>query len=315
MERQDSDSEKFITSSLISFINEHIHSSRLSSLDEIVLSYVVTVLENLVTERFQDLSDLFDAEEFCEMLSAYFPEFSSIPQKVVSEWVFALVTSLKQPAKKDEASKEDIAFESLLGEIDREPRTKRYSESSSDSSCNGSKKSSSNRTPRVSETSDSEADVADIIQRLQLEEKTQTLIEMFPSLARIDAQNLVSLSNGDLEKSVQMVLLQMEGDGLNHTHSQSLSSLPSKARFGAKSDVDEKVLKDRIVARYGFIDQAEDSKEFRPAPPKVEPKKLVRYRESQVVSTKGERYSEVRIKDGEEIKPKTYISKPHRQSN
>lgn len=65
-----------------------------------MLSYVVTVLENLATERDEDLTDCFDVEEFCEMLTAYFPEFASIPQSVVSTWIFELVTSLKNSANK-----------------------------------------------------------------------------------------------------------------------------------------------------------------------------------------------------------------------
>ncbi len=49
-----------------------------------------------------------------------------------------------------------------------------------------------------------------------------------------------------------------------------LSSIEIQASGLLKSSVkDEKVLKDRIVARYGFIDQAEDSKEFRPPPLKT----------------------------------------------
>jgi hypothetical protein len=41
-----------------------------------------------------------------------------------------------------------------------------------------------------------------------------------------------------------------------------------------------------------------------------EPKKLVRYRGGQVVSTKGERFTEVAVnKDGEEVKIRSYISK------
>lgn len=64
-------------------------------MDEIVLNYVVTVLENLATET-GSLEDLFDVEEFCEMLSAYFPEFEKIPHAVVTEWIFELVDSLRK---------------------------------------------------------------------------------------------------------------------------------------------------------------------------------------------------------------------------
>lgn len=36
------------------------------------------------------------------------------------------------------------------------------------------------------------------------------MMEMFPTLQKIDAQNFVALANGDLEKAVQMVLVQLE---------------------------------------------------------------------------------------------------------
>lgn len=66
-----------------------------STLDEIVLNYVVTVLENLACET-GSLDDFFDVEEFYEMLSAYFPEFEKIPHTVVTEWIFELVESLRK---------------------------------------------------------------------------------------------------------------------------------------------------------------------------------------------------------------------------
>lgn len=72
-----------------------------SSVDEIILSYVVTVLENLASEiSMGPLEDVFDVEEFCEMLTAYFPEFSSIPHAVVSQWVFDLVDSIRKSNNK-----------------------------------------------------------------------------------------------------------------------------------------------------------------------------------------------------------------------
>lgn len=42
---------------------------------------------------------------------------------------------------------------------------------------------------------------------------------------------------------------------------------------------------------------------------------MVRYREGQVVSTKGERYTEVQInKDGEETKVRGYLHKPNKNN-
>lgn len=56
------------------------------------------------------------------------------------------------------------------------------------------------------------------------------------------------------------------------------------------------------------MDKNATSKEYKPVIPKVEPKKLVRYRDNKIVSLKGERYTEVRQDDdGELKKPKKSI--------
>lgn len=41
------------------------------------------------------------------------------------------------------------------------------------------------------------------------------------------------------------------------------------------------------------MDRNADQKEHKPLIPKIEPKKLVRYRDNKIVSLKGERYTEV----------------------
>lgn len=57
------------------------------------------------------------------------------------------------------------------------------------------------------------------------------------------------------------------------------------------------------------MDQSAEIKEYKPVVPKIEPKKLVRYRDNKIVSLKGERYTEVRKDDdGELRKPKKPIS-------
>lgn len=57
------------------------------------------------------------------------------------------------------------------------------------------------------------------------------------------------------------------------------------------------------------MDSNSESKEYKPVVPKIEPKKLVRYRDNKIVSLKGERYTEVRGDgDAELRKPKKPIS-------
>jgi len=74
-----------------------------STLDEIVLNYVATVLESLATESGK-LEDSFDVEEFCEMLSAYFPGFESISHALVTQWICDLVDNLRKEAEKGQWS-------------------------------------------------------------------------------------------------------------------------------------------------------------------------------------------------------------------
>lgn len=47
-----------------------------SSVDEIVMSYIIGVLESL--ESANEPEDAFDVIEFAEMMSAYIPAFSTI---------------------------------------------------------------------------------------------------------------------------------------------------------------------------------------------------------------------------------------------
>lgn len=74
--------------------------------------------------------------------------------------------------------------------------------------------------------------------------------------------------------------------------------------------IDDSELKHRIIERYSYIDKDADVKEHKPVVPKVEPKKLVRYRDNKIVSLKGERFTEVKKgEDGEELT----LKKPKKQ--
>ena len=58
-------------------------------MDDIVLSYVVGILEDLGEDE-----DVFDVEGFTDMLAAYIPEFSDIRPEQVCEWIFDLSSEL-----------------------------------------------------------------------------------------------------------------------------------------------------------------------------------------------------------------------------
>lgn len=62
-------------------------------MDEIVLNYCVSILEELGEN--QDHDD-FDVEGFCEMMQAFVEEFSTIPQVEVATWMFELEARLRE---------------------------------------------------------------------------------------------------------------------------------------------------------------------------------------------------------------------------
>lgn len=67
------------------------------------------------------------------------------------------------------------------------------------------------------------------------------------------------------------------------------------------------------MAKYGYVEVSQDERTHQPVLHKQDEKKLVRYRDNQVVSTKGERFSLVKQEESEEVK-KTYVNiKPARK--
>lgn len=63
-------------------------------MDEIVLSYVASILEELGSDAGQE--DIFDVESFSEMLTAYFPDFASISHTAICDWIFELSAQLSK---------------------------------------------------------------------------------------------------------------------------------------------------------------------------------------------------------------------------
>ncbi|RUS78789.1 hypothetical protein EGW08_013439, partial [Elysia chlorotica] len=111
------------------------------------------------------------------------------------------------------------------------------------------------------------------------------LLEMFPSACSMEARHCLRLAGGDLDRAAQLVLDRQE------------SGQAIAAGGNVTTKVGEKYvcLKNEIFHyRYSFVDTEEDKRTYRPPPPKGEAKKLVRYRDGQIVSMKGERFSEIK---------------------
>lgn len=105
-------------------------------------------------------------------------------------------------------------------------------------------------------------------------------------------KHCLTIACGDIGRATQILIDRQESG-------QCLSPNNSLTLNVSKTTINDAELKNRIIERYSYIDKNDFAKEHRPVAPKVEPKKLVRYRDNKIVSLKGERFTEV--KKGEEV--------------
>ncbi|KAJ8248425.1 hypothetical protein GJAV_G00241890 [Gymnothorax javanicus] len=274
------DLHKIIQDALDEFIQSYIPDADLSTLDDVILSYITGVLEDLGSQ--DSVEENFDVEVFVEMLEAYIPGFAEIDSVKVCEMMFNLSSKLatarntecSQPKMRPEFSlKENAASASLT-----------------------MKQQDFTAPPEGATAKEGDREGA---------EQVQHLLEMFPKCSVTEARSALSIAKGDMEEAVRLII---EGDlqlcqapPINVNHQKTVSSR-----------ADEK-LKASILEKYMLVDSEDDKKIHRPVTPKDAPKKLVRYHGNQVVTTKGERYHQVKKEETDDMK-KTYISlKPARK--
>ncbi|XP_070501255.1 CUE domain-containing protein 2-A [Chironomus tepperi] len=277
-----------VKKSLSQFIKKNIPGANLKVLDEVVLEYVISILE----EASQDES--FDVEAFQEMMSAYFADFAKIDPAVICSWIFELESQLSKLDEPKENGKPILSFETLrLSDLIPEEKLKGRPLNTSNTS-NESVETNSHvkRIQHLSETSDGSGSTdsnCDIFL-----EDCERLHEMFPESTSMEIKYCMTIANGEIDRARQIIMHRQE----------SGQSFYNSGRTNIKHSnkvVDEKELKNRIIERYSYVDQNEAKQEHRPFIPKVEPKKMIRYRDNKIVSLKGERYTE---NDGELRKPK-----------
>ncbi|XP_066534302.1 CUE domain-containing protein 2 isoform X2 [Hoplias malabaricus] len=273
--------QKIIHDALYDFVKSHIPQADLSTLDDVLLSYITGVLEDLGSQA--SVEENFDVEVFVEMLEAYIPGFSDIDSVQVCEMMFNLASKLALARN----------TESLEMKMEKN---------------NGPLSTGSTHEASVKKMHSHSSQTEGATAKMNISEwdkQEQHLLEMFPKCSVTEARSALSIAKGDIEEAVRLII---EGDvQLNHT-------LPPSVNQGknVSPQADEK-LKASILEKYMLVDSEEDKKIHRPVIPKDAPKKLVRYHGSQVVTTKGERYHLVKKDETEEMK-KTYVSlKPARK--
>ncbi|XP_046383274.1 CUE domain-containing protein 2 [Ischnura elegans] len=337
--------EGLVKESLFQFVKQHIPNAQLSCLDEFVLSYVVSIVEEVAaTGGAEAVEGTFDAEAFIEVLSACFPAFANCVESChVTQWMADLQEILLRRSSPEGSNDEEntanfdgLSFKiseihipspssiSLLPNggpaVGRVKKLSETSEGSCDSTeyLSGQEECSGKGGGGEKENGGTgERDAADKRAAVEEEEEEVRLLqEMFPGACCLEVRHCLAIAGGDLPRAAQLVLHRQEAG-------QSLTVASPAVQVGGgrpKVRVDDRQLKERIIARYSYIDHEEDKREHRPVAPKAEPKKLIRYRDNKIVSIKGERFTEVRKEEesggeaGGDPMKKTYVSlKPARQ--
>ncbi|EDW85063.1 CUE domain-containing protein 2 [Drosophila tropicalis] len=294
---------EMVKRSLVKFLDENISGADFSVVDEIVLSYIISILE----EASQD--PCFDVEGFVEMMSAYFEEFSTIDHGVICEWIYKLAGELTEMEKNQgnrnavNLSLDSLSLSSIIPESKLRARNSSISEkdelSSNSSSSGGS--GSGKRSQHLSETSDGGSTDSSSSNCDYFLDEAEVLQEMFPDTAYVEIKHCIAIAKGDIDGATQILLHRQDTN-------QSLTDKSHTLVIKKNVAVDDNELKNRIIARYSYVDKNATQREYKPVVPKMEPRKLVRYRDNKIVSLKGERYTEIkRDEDAELKKPKKQI--------
>lgn len=363
--------EKAVRLNLVHFLESHSLGESICNIDDIVLSYLLGIME-LISEG--EIEDSFGLEDVIEMMAAYLPGFEQIDRAIVMEWMFNLssklckdepiesevdiITSqnsstkskqinnsnieegtvLPMPSSKDSkfpsydfsAPATDISTAKQLPEkqqpscqaqefkiesskpvIENIPNLHNQIKVKSFKSSNGKRKG---RQFSIS-SQDSQEDPIDKVEvPLASEDAVRTLLEMFPASCSVEARHCLEVSGGDMEQAVMLIMdRQDSGQALDAATKRKEHKKNHKVKKTVNALEDDESIKSSVLQKYSFVDTEDDKRTHKPPPLKGEAKKLVRYRDGQVVSMKGERFSEVKKQDTEEMKA-TYVNlKPARK--
>ncbi|XP_071985585.1 CUE domain-containing protein 2 isoform X1 [Engystomops pustulosus] len=216
----------------------------------------------------------FDMETFMEMLEGYIPGFADIGSEKVYEMMFELSGRLSEARNKENCFPETSKISLTTESGVVEPKE--------------------NRLHVAYEGAEAQ-------EKGDTENNVEVLLEMFPACTLRQAEQVLSMAKGNLEDAVQIIM----------DREVTLDDPPEPQVLQKATKKED--LKEFILQKYMLVDDEDDKKTHRPLMPKEAPKKLIRYIDNQVVSTKGERYKDIKKPESDEMK-KTYINlKPARK--
>ncbi|XP_063593802.1 CUE domain-containing protein 2-A-like [Penaeus indicus] len=339
-----------VRNDLIKLLHKHVPGADISGIDEIVISYVTGVLEEVAAD-----AEEVDSASMKDVISAYVPAFDVISEDILTAWVLDMVQGINEEKEKDEivisyvtgvleevaadaeevdsASMKDVisayvpAFDVISEDIltawvldmvqgineekEKDTNFEKY---------NGSKNHSGSLSDSGTRLQQQWVNLGQTIRGTRVlslrslhdeySEGLATLLEMFPGACNLEVQHCLASCGGDLEQATTLILQRQE-QGISIKATPGSKLVPGAK--GNKKKIDDKEVRISIINRYGFVDHDDDTREHRPVAPKWEGKKMVRYRDNKVVSLKGERYTEFKKDETAEMK-KTYVHlKPGKQ--
>lgn len=311
------------------FLKHQVSSEALCSIDEIVLGYITNVLEQLRED------EQFDVDEFAEIMAAYIPGFDSLTKEEVCSWMLGLAEKLvyiRRSSDVAEVKEDKVSSESkvvgVLSSSSAEGRHHVGEESDRVLSLQQAKqvRSSSNTTASLDINSTYREMKDDCVNSNKMEnaeergDEVSVLLEMFPEACSLEIEQCLNDANGNTEAAVHLMLLK-NGESCDDEGQESnlkIVDWSPKVRLPSANNLEERKadresFKEQMMARYGYVDIRQDEITHQPRLNKQENKKPLRYRDNQVVSTKGERFSLVKKQESEDMK-KTYVNiKPARK--
>ncbi|CAG5118516.1 unnamed protein product [Candidula unifasciata] len=370
---------------LLSFLAKHSLEETVSNIDDIVLSYLVGVVE-LVSQG----DDGLDVVELIEMMNAYLPGFDQIGRSEVIDWMFGLASKLigcievsqespwngdklslvtnKSEVLLEVSSKTDLSLKdtkfptydyvdrklvwdsslkngsvSVLESLVRHSGTQAKYETGCNGDCQSLESISSPRAKNIPpavlpvltlpetdhqqscskrkgrqlscSSQDSQDEIPKQTDTVTIKEaQVRVLLDMFPSACTMEARHCLQLSAGNMDRAAQLIMDRQDtGQAIKSQAKAKSLKKNHKVKKTVDYKLDDASIKSCVVEKYSFIDTEEDKKTYRPPPPKGEAKKLVRYRDGQVVSMKGERFTEVKGKEEENMKASYINLKPARK--
>ena len=183
------------------------------TIDDIVLSYVTGILDDLVDndallDKPDNSDDLFDSEGFCEMLVAYLPEAGKISAKNITAWMIQMAQDHRAALNKDKENKDSFDLKSCIPPAATKGASPRSKTSSESSDCSGTK---------MRLVSESEEEFEILVARL---------LEMFPYSCDLEVGHCLTLMNGDVERTSNLIMHRHEsGQSLKPEHNKRVSRM------------------------------------------------------------------------------------------